>query len=80
MKTKSTDRDILYKGLKQMLIALVLMFAGPTLLHTILSNREKPFYTLLLIIAIIICGLAIFFAFKGINTILNSLFKSNKTR
>ncbi len=80
MKTKSTDRDILFKGIKQMLIALVLMFTGPTLLHIILSNRDKTFYIILLIVAIIICSLAIFFAFKGINTILNSLFKSNKTR
>jgi len=80
MKTKSTDRDILFKGLKQLLIALALMFTGPFLLHTVLSNKERPFYYILLIIGIAICCLAIFYGFKGINTILNSMFKSNKTR
>lgn len=80
MKTKSTDKDILVKGLKQLGISLFLMFAGPTLLHLVLTNRDKDFYIPLLIIGIILCLLAIFFIYKGINTILDSLFKSKKTR
>ncbi|WP_397362351.1 DUF6095 family protein [Olleya sp. R77988] len=80
MKTKSTDKEILVKGIKYMIIALLLMFSEPLLLHTVLTNKEKPFYIILLIISIAICCLAIFFAFKGINTIINSLFKSNKSR
>ncbi|WGD34122.1 DUF6095 family protein [Olleya sp. YS] len=80
MKTKSTDKEILVKGLKQMGISLILMFTGPTLLHVILSNRDRSFYIPLLIIALVICALAIIFAFKGLNTILNSLFNSKKSR
>ncbi len=80
MKTKSTDKEVLVKGIKFMGIAIFLMFAGPTLLHLVLSNKDKGFYIPLLGIAIIICILAIYFAFKGINTILDSLFKSKKTK
>lgn len=74
METKRTDKEILTKGIKLMLICLFLMFSGPTLLHIALSNKEKPLFIPLLIIAIILCFGAIFFLFKGINTIMNSMF------
>jgi len=80
METKSTDKEILLKGLKQLGLSLLLMFIGPSFLYLILSNKDKPFYIILLIISILVCCLAIIFAFKGINTILKSLFESNKTR
>lgn len=73
-----TDKTILTKGLKQMGICLLLMFAGPTLLHIALNNSEKALYIPLLIIAIILCLSAIALLFIGINTILNSIFKSKK--
>ncbi|MDP5081218.1 MAG: DUF6095 family protein [Winogradskyella sp.] len=56
-------------------ICLFLMFAGPTLLHLTLSNKEKPLYIPLLIVSITLCILAIALLFIGINTILNSIFK-----
>lgn len=80
METKSTDKEILIKGLKQLGLSLLLMFVGPSFLYLILSNKDKPLYIVLLIIGILICCLAVFFAFKGINTILKSLFESNKTK
>ncbi|WP_179007603.1 DUF6095 family protein [Winogradskyella forsetii] len=70
-----TDKDILAKGLKQMGICLLLMFAGPTLLHLTLDNKDKPLYIPLLIVSILLCILAISFLFIGVNTILNSIFK-----
>lgn len=75
METHKTDKNVLVKGLKTMGISLGCMFLGPILMHMALSNKEKPLYIPILIIAIIICGLAVFFAFKGINTVLNSMFK-----
>ncbi|WP_370228091.1 DUF6095 family protein [Mesoflavibacter sp.] len=80
METKSTDKEILIKGLKQLGLSLLLMFIGPSFLYLILSNKDKQFYIVLLILGIIICSLAVYFAFKGINTILKSLFESNKTK
>ncbi len=70
-----TNRDILTKGIKQMGICLILMFAGPTLLHLTLNNKDKPLYIPLLIVSILLCVLAISFLFIGINTIMNSILK-----
>ena len=79
METKRTDKEVLTKGLKKMGISLVLMFLGPTLIYIAFSNQEKPLYIPILIFGIIGCCFAIYFAFKGLNTILDSMFKSNKT-
>ena len=73
-ETKHTDKEVLTQGLKKMGISLVLMFAGPTLFFIVNINKEKDFYIPLLIVSFILCGLAIFFAFKGIQTIINSMF------
>ena len=79
METKRTDKSILIKGLKFMAVSLVLMFAGPTLFYIVATNKDKPFYEVLLIIAILICAAAVFMAFKGLQTIMKSMFgeKSN---
>ena len=77
METKRTDREVLAKGLKTMGLSLMCMFLGPTLLYVAFSNPEKPLYIPILIVSILLCILAIFFAFKGIKTILDSMFKSD---
>ncbi len=77
MDENKTDKVVLVKGLKKMGLSLIFMFLGPSLLHIAFSNNEKPLYIPLLILGIIICGVAIFFAFKGIQTIMDSMFKNN---
>lgn len=77
MEENKTDKELLIKGLKKMGLSLIFMFLGPTLLHIAFSNKEKSLYIPLLILGIIICGTAIFLAFKGIQTIMNSMFKKN---
>jgi len=79
METKRTNKEVLSKGLKKMAISLVMMFAGPSLFYIATTNKEKPLYIPLLIISLLICGGAIFFAFKGLQTIMNSMFGSNKS-
>lgn len=71
----STDKELLAKGLKYMGIALVLMFAGPTLLYIVFGDRESSTYIPLLIIGVLICIAAIVVSFKGIQTIMDSMFK-----
>lgn len=80
METKSTDKDILVKGLKKMGISIAFMFLGPTVLYIAFSNQEKILYIPLIVIGVLFCISAIYFAFKGLNTILDSMFKSKKTR
>jgi len=79
METKRTNKILLSKGLHKMAISLFLMFIGPTIFYLATTNKEKPLYIPLLIISFLLCGGAIYFAFKGIQTIMNSLFgkKSN---
>lgn len=74
-----TDKDVLLKGLKKMGISLIFMFLGPTLIYIAFSNKEKSLYIPILILAIIISTLAIYFAFKGIKIILDSMFKQNSS-
>ncbi len=75
MEQNRTDKTVLVKGLKLMGICLFLMFAGPTLLHFTFLNKDKGLYIPLLIISIIVCILAIYFAFKGLKVIMDSMFK-----
>lgn len=75
MTKNNTDRSVLYKGFKIMAFALLSLFMGPTFLHIALSNKEKPLYIPLLIVGSIICIMAVLLMFKGINTIMNSMFK-----
>ena len=77
METERTDKKILVDGLKKMGISLALMFLGPSLIHIAFTNTEKPLYIPILILGIVVCGLAILFAFKGLMTIMDSMFKKN---
>ena len=75
METDRTDKEVLGKGLQFLGGAFACMFIGPTLVYISQTALKSPIDIIVLIIAILICGLAIFFAFKGINTIMDSLFK-----
>lgn len=78
METERTNKNILVDGLKKMGISLALMFIGPSLIHIAFTNTEKPLYIPILILGITCCGFAIFFAFKGLMTIMDSMFKKQK--
>ena len=74
MNTPRTNKDLLVEGLKTMAITLFLAFLGPFILHVGLTNPDKPLYIPLVIAGILICGGAIYFGFKGIRIIMDSLF------
>ena len=76
MNPKHTNREVLGKGIRLMFICLLLMFAGPFMLHVAFANQEKPLFIPILIVGILLSTGAIFFLFKGINTILDSMFKN----
>ena len=75
MKENKTDRTMLFKGIKIMAFALLSLFMGPTFMHVALSNKDKPLYIPILIVGCLICAMAVILMFKGINTIMNSMFK-----
>ena len=78
-ETKKTDKELLVKGIKLMAITAVLMFLGPTLMYIGLSNKDKPLYIPLLIMATLVCISSILLAFKGLKTIMDSMFNKKKT-
>lgn len=74
METPRTNKELLVDGLKTMGITLFLLFLGPFILHAGFSNPDKPLYIPLVVVGVLICGAAIYFGFKGIRKIMDSLF------
>lgn len=77
--SQKTNKDVLGKGIKIMLMTVLFMFLGPFLLYTGFSNEDKPLYIPLVIAGIALCAAAIYFGFKGIKTIMDSMFKSSNS-
>ncbi|GAA4302639.1 DUF6095 family protein [Aestuariibaculum suncheonense] len=75
METNRTDKHVLFKGIKLLAFALLSLFMGPILMHLALSDKENSLYVPLLIIACLICVMAVFLIFKGIKIIMSSMFK-----
>lgn len=73
-----TNRKILAKGIQYLLVALPLLFLGPIVINSSFKNQDSPYYEIVLGIGILCCGLAMFFIFKGVNTIVKSLFDGVK--
>ena len=76
--TKKTDKKLLWEGIKVLIFAIFTLFIGPILLSAALANKEKPLYIPLLIVGILVCSSAVFLGFKGIRTIMKSLFDGSK--
>ena len=73
-----TNKDVLAKGVKYLLLAAISMFTGPTILYSAFSNQDKYLYIPILIVAIFICLGAVFLGFIGIRTIIKSMFNDTK--
>lgn len=74
----STNRKILAKGIKFLSGALPLLFMGPIVINSAFKNQKHPYYEIVLGVGLLFCVLAIFLMFKGINTIVKSLFDGDK--
>ncbi|MDT0687300.1 DUF6095 family protein [Autumnicola psychrophila] len=71
---KHTNRDVLGKGIKYLLIAMPLIVVGPSVIFSAFNNQDKPLYIPILIGGIVVAAAAIFFIFKGIITLMKALF------
>ncbi len=69
-----TDKNILNKGIMYMAWALPLMFIGPSIIYNAFINKNNVWHYLVLAIGIIACFGAMFFLFKGLRTIMKSMF------
>lgn len=78
MTKNKTDKKLLVEGIKILVFAVFTLFMGPILLSAAFASKDKPLYIPLLIVGILVSSSAIFLGFKGIKTIMKSLFNDNK--
>tara|TARA_B100000809_G_C15137990_1_gene531557 strand:- start:53 stop:277 length:225 start_codon:yes stop_codon:yes gene_type:complete len=74
MSQKHTDTKKLAKGIKYLAFTVPLLFLSPYLLTLSFLNKENFSFYLFLIVGILVGSFAIFLFFKGIKTILDSIF------
>lgn len=74
----STNRKVLVKGIKYLSGALPLVVIGPVVINSSFKNQDHPYYVVVLGVGILCCGLAIFCMFKGVTTIVKSIFDGDK--
>ena len=74
----ATNIKILSKGLKYMAWALPLYFIGPSVIYNAFKNQQTAWHYVVLAVGMTICFFAIFLTFKGLKTIINSMFDGNK--
>ena len=71
---KHTNKKVLSKGIKYLAGALPLAMIGPSILFSAFNNQDKPLYLAILILGIIASTAAVFLMFKGIMTVVKSMF------
>ncbi|WP_405414304.1 DUF6095 family protein [Maribacter sp. Asnod1-A12] len=71
---RRTDKDLLVTGLKRLAITVLLMFTAPIVLWQAFKNQENLFFWPVCIIGIILAIYAVYMGFKGIMTIMDSMF------
>jgi len=74
MGKQHTDFNLLKKGLKYMAFALPLLFLSPILLTLSGLNKETFMFYVFLLFGLVAGAWAIYLCFKGINTIMKSIF------
>jgi hypothetical protein len=74
MSQKHTDTKKLAKGIKYLAFTVPLLFLSPYILTLSFLNKENFSFYLFLIAGILIGSLAFFLFYKGIKTILDSIF------
>ncbi|MDH4404331.1 MAG: DUF6095 family protein [Flavobacterium sp.] len=70
----NTNKELLSKGIKYITISIPCLFIGPAVIHFAFINKLQPLYYLILAIGIGIGITAMLMLYKGLNTIMKSLF------
>lgn len=72
-----SKKELLDKAIKYLLFALPMMFIGPAVIYNAFQNKENHWHYLFLAIGITICILSVYFLFKGIKNLTDSLFQND---
>jgi hypothetical protein len=68
-----TNKEILNKGIKYVVLALPMFFIGPTVINSSFKNQQHTMFIPILGIGIIICIMSVILLFQGVRTIVKSL-------
>ncbi|MCM8570682.1 DUF6095 family protein [Gramella jeungdoensis] len=71
---KHTNKKVLSRGIKYLAGALPLAMIGPSILFSAFNNQDKHLYLAVLILGIAASAAAVFLMFKGILTVVKSMF------
>ena len=67
-------------GVKKVFISIFFMFLGPTIFFQSFKNEDHPWFIPVLSISILICILSLFYGIKGLQSIMNAIFKKKDTK
>ncbi|NRT12599.1 DUF6095 family protein [Flavobacterium sp. 14A] len=70
----ATNKELLTQGIKYLAFALPLLFIGPAIIYNAFINKENGWHYLVLAVGIIACIGAVYFMFKGLQTMVKGLF------
>tara|TARA_R110000787_G_scaffold286385_1_gene404523 strand:- start:216 stop:443 length:228 start_codon:yes stop_codon:yes gene_type:complete len=74
MSQKHTDTKKLAKGIKYLAFTVPLLFLSPYLMSLSFLNKDNFTFYIFLVLGLIIGITAVYLCFKGINTIMKSMF------
>lgn len=74
MSREHTDRELLMKGVKLMALALPLLALCPYLLTLSFLNTKTFMFYIFFVLGIVVGIGAVYLCFKGLNTVLKSIF------
>ncbi len=72
----SLNREVLSRGIKYLAWALPLMFVGPTVIYNAFINKNNGWHYLVLALGIVCCFGAVYLMFKGVKTVVDSIFEN----
>lgn len=76
----ATDKNILFKGIRYLFGALPLLVIGPIVINSAFKNEKSPLYLYVLTFGVIVALAAMFLIFKGVTTLVKSLFDGDKNQ
>ena len=71
------NKELLFKGLSRLFIAILFAFTGPVIYTSAVRNEDHPFFIPVLGLGLIACILAILHGFRGIKLLIKGFFNEN---
>ena len=71
------NKELIFKGLSRLFIAILFAFTGPVIYTSAVRNEDHPFFLPVLGLGLIACILAILYGFRGIKLLVKGFFNEN---